>query len=189
MDFSPTDMPADQSQPSKLPPLPQLWIGYLLGVATVVAEYVALSLHPELAKAEFAIPPLYLFLAVFVGTVYWLVCIHRFHVILQCVPGWKHPISPARAVGFHFIPIYYLYWIFKWPKEISKYVNWRFHLPVMKPYLAGSIILAGFVLGLFFDPGFGLIVFFMAISYISACLRRAFALPPMPSSGAPPSAE
>ncbi len=189
MDFFPADSPADQLQQGKLPPLPQLWVGYLLGFATIVAEYVALSLHPELAKAQFAIPPLYLFLAMFVGIVYWLVCIHRYHVVLQHVPGWKHPVSPARAVGFHFIPVYYLYWIFKWPSEIAKFVNARFQQPVMKPYLSGSIILAGFAMGLFFDPGLGLIVFFTAASYISACLRRALALPPVPPAAPPPSAE
>lgn len=189
MSFSPADMPADRSQPSELPSLPQLWVGYLLGFATMAAEYVALSLHPELAKAEFAIPPLYLFLAMFVGTVYWLVCVYRYHVVLQHVLGWKHPVSPARSVGFHFIPVYYLYWIFKWPQEISKYVNWRFQQPVMKPYLAGAIILSGFVIAVFMDPGLGLIALFMADSYISACLRRAFALRPMPPTDAPPSAE
>ena len=190
MDFSPANSPTGQLTPEKLPPLPQLWVGYLLGFATIVAEYVAMSLHPELAKAEFSIPPLYLFLVVFVGTVYWLVCIHRYHLVLQHVSGWKHPISPARSVGFHFIPIYYLYWVFKWPREIARFVNWKFQQPVMKPYLAGSIILAGFAIGLFFDPGLGLIVFFVAASYISAYLRRALALPPTSLAGtAPPSAE
>lgn len=187
MDFSPADVPADRSQPSEVPRLPQLWVGYLLGLATVVSEYVALSRHPELAKVQLAIPPLYLFLSVFVGVVYWLVCVHRYHVILEQVPGWKHPVSPARSVGFHFIPIYYLYWIFKWPREITKYVNWRFHQPVMKPYLAGAIILSGFAISLLLDPGLGLIALFMAASYISACLRRALALPPMAPRSAPPS--
>ncbi|MGC2753120.1 MAG: hypothetical protein WCA40_12225, partial [Candidatus Acidiferrum sp.] len=77
----------------------------------------------------------------------------------------------------------------KWPREISKYVNWRFQQPVMKPYLAGSIILTGFVISLLFDPGLALIVFFLAASYISACLRRAFALPPIPPANMPPSAQ
>ncbi|MGB6596085.1 MAG: hypothetical protein WBE70_03090, partial [Candidatus Acidiferrum sp.] len=80
MDFSPVDLPVEQTQSAKLPPLPQLWVGYLLGLATIVAEFVAASLHPELAKADFAIPPLYLFLVMFVGGVYWLVCVYRYHV-------------------------------------------------------------------------------------------------------------
>jgi len=35
--------------PVALPALPMIWIGYLLGVATIIAEFVAVSLHPELA--------------------------------------------------------------------------------------------------------------------------------------------
>jgi hypothetical protein len=185
MDFSPANLPAEHTRPGPLPPLPQLWVGYLLGFATIVAEFVAASLHPELAKADFPIPPLYLFLVMFVGGVYWLVCVYRYHVVMQHVPAWKHPISPARAVGFHFIPIYNLYWVFKWPQEIARFVNWRFQFPLMKPQMVGLMVFAAFVLRFLFDPGLGLILLFLAASYVSGCLRRAFALPPMPTESTP----
>ena len=97
---------------------------YLLGVATIIAEFVAVSLDPQLAK-QGGIPPLYLFLVSFIGGVYWFVCIYRYHVILAIVTGRKYPISPARAVGFHFIPFYQFYWVFKWPIEIARFVNFR----------------------------------------------------------------
>ena len=108
MDVSPGGLPADQRKP----PLPQLWVGYLLGFATIVAEFVDASLHSAdvvINEIPIPIPNLYLFLLMFVGSVYWLVCVYRYHLVMQQVPGWKHPISPARAVGFHFIPIYNLY--------------------------------------------------------------------------------
>jgi hypothetical protein len=176
------DQPAQNPQPGSLPPLPQLWVGYLLGLATIVAEFVAVSLHPELAKAQFVIPPLYLFLVIFVGGVYWLVCVYRYHVLLAAVPGWKHPISPARAVGFHFIPLYNLYWVFKWPQEIARFVNWRLNRPLMKPQMVGLAVLAAFVVRFILDPGLGLILLFAAASYVSECLRRAL-------SSAPPQRE
>ncbi len=182
MNSSDTDMPQSGNAGAALPKLPVIWIGYLLGVATIVAEFIAVDLHPELAK-ERGIPPLYLFLVSFVGGVYWFVCIHRYHVILANVPGWKHPISPARAVGFHFIPFYNLYWIFVWPKEIAKFVNQRLRAPVMKPVTVGVSILGALVLRLF-DPGFGLILLFLPMSYISECLRRAFAAGPLTPSSA-----
>jgi hypothetical protein len=188
MEPSSGDLPAEQTRPSALPPLPQLWIGYLLGFATIIAEFVAVSLHPELAKEGTLIPPLYLFLVLFVGGVYWLVCVFKYHVVMRHVPGWKHPISPARAVGFHFIPIYNFYWVFKWPQEIARFVNWRFQQPVMKPQMVGLMIFAAFVLRFLFDPGLGLILLFLAASYVSGCLRRAFALPPVPTITTPPSA-
>jgi hypothetical protein len=189
MDDPPRDLPAEQLQLGKLPPLPQLWVGYLIGLANIVAEFAYGSVHPEMAKEEFTIPPLYLFLLIFIGWVYWLVCVYRYHEIMQRMPGWKHPISPARAVGFHFIPIYNLYWFFKWPREIAKFVNWRFGQPVMKPQMVGLMFFAAYVLHFLFDPGLGLIMLFLAASYVSGCLRRAFALPPMPIVGTPPSIE
>ena len=189
MDDSQDGLSAAGLHSGKLPPLAQLWVGYLLGFATIVAEFAAAALHPEMAQAEFPIPPLYLFLVMFVGGVYWLVCVYRYHVVMQHVPGWKHPISPARAVGFHFIPIYNLYWVFKWPQEIARFVNWRFAQPLMKPQMVGLMVFAAFVLRFFFDPGLGLILLFLAASYVSACLRRALALPPAPTESAPHSPE
>lgn len=158
-----------------------IWIGYVLGIATIIAEFVAVQLNPELAR-EGGIPPLYLFLVSFVGGVYWFVCIYRYHVIMNAVPGWSHPISPARAVGFHFIPFYNLYWVFKWPKEIAAFVDLRLRQPVMKPVAVSVAVLAALILRIL-DPGLGLILLFLPLSYISECLRRAFAAP---SAAAPP---
>jgi hypothetical protein len=190
MDVSSGGLPVDQRKPVGLPPLPQLWVGYLLGLATMVAEFVDASLHrPDVVIDEIPIPNLYLFLLMFVGSVYWLVCVYRYHVVMQHVPGWKHPISPVRAVGFHFIPIYNLYWVFKWPPEIARFVNWRFGQPVMKPQMVGLMIFAAFVMRFLFDPGLGLILLFLAASYVSGCLRRALALPPMPTPSPPPSTD
>jgi hypothetical protein len=189
MDFSPGESSSEQTQPGNLPPLPQLWVGYLLGFATVIAELVAASLNPEMAKTAFLIPPLYLFLLLLVGWVYWLVCVYRYHEVMQRVPGWKHPISPARAVGFHFLLGYNLYWFYKWPREIAMFVNWRFGKPVMRPRMVGLMFLVAYVLRILFDPGLGLIMLFLAASYLSGCLRRAFALPSTPTVSTPSSTE
>ncbi len=159
--------------------LPKIWIGYLLGVATFVAELVAVALHPEFAKGENPIPPLYLFLAVFVGGVYWLVCVYQYHGVMAQIPGWKHPISPVRAVGFHFIPLYNFYWVFHWPREIARFVNWRMQKPLMKPELVGAGVFAAFVVRFLLDAGLGLILLFVAASYVSGCLRAALATPPV----------
>jgi hypothetical protein len=189
MDDSPGELATEDIQPEKLPPFPQLWIGYLIGLANVVAGFVYASLHPQAAQEEFPIPPLYLFLLIFVGWVYWLVCVYRYHEIMRRVPGWKHPISPARAVGFHFLLGYNLYWSFKWPREIAKFVNWRFGKIVMKPEMVGLMFLAAYVLHFLFDPGLGLVMLFLGASYLSGCLRRAFALGPLPTLSTPPSTE
>ncbi len=91
--------------------------------------------------------------------------------------GCFQPDTLARAVGFHFIPFYNFYWIFKWPKEIAKFVNWRLRAPVMKPVPVGVAVLGALVLRIL-DPGFGLILLFFPMSYVSECLRRALVVPP-----------
>lgn len=190
MDFPAGEIPADQMQPAELPPLPRLWVGYLLALATIVGEFVDASLHPsDAAITEIRIPNLYLFLLLFLGWVYWLVCVYRYHEVMQGVPGWKHPISPARAVGFHFIPVYNLYWFSKWPEEIARFVNVRFGQPVLRTKVIGLMFFAAYLLRILFDPGLGLFLLFLAASYISGCLRRAFALPPMPTVRTPVSKE
>ena len=192
MDFSSEDMREQGARDGALPPLPRIWIGYLLGLVTIVAELVAISLHPELAKgsdiakSEFVIPPLYLFLASFVGFVYWFVCVYQIHVVLARVPGWNHPISAARAVGFHFIPVYFLYWVFKWPQEIARFVNGRLRRTVMKPVAIGVAMLLALVMRLL-DPGFGLILLFMPLSYVTRCVQYALAEPPASAHNFPAS--
>jgi len=191
MDFSSGDLPARVAQDNALPSMPKIWIGYLLGVATMVAEFVAVSLHPELAQAPdlskgpFVVPPLYLFLTAFVGGIFWLACIYRIHAVLARVPGWKHPISPARAAGFHFIPFYSLYWIFKWPLEISRFVNGRLRRALMKPAIIGVAILLALVMHIL-DSGFGLILMFLPLSYVAQCVKQALAEPRQPVGDVPP---
>ena len=100
--------------------MPKLWIGYLLAAATLIGETVAVSRNPDLAKSgQFIVPPLEIFLPAFVARVYWFVCVYRYHKILAAVPNYVHPVTPGKAVGFHFIPVYNIYWIFYWPTAIA----------------------------------------------------------------------
>lgn len=154
--------------------LPKIWIGYLLAFAALIGEMIVVARHPaEAGKGiQFEVPPLELFLPTFLAAVYWLVCIHQFHVILANVPGWKHPVSPRRAVWLHLIPFFNLYWIFRWPYAIAVFVNSRLHAGVMSYWFAG----VGFVLALacrIFDPALGTAILFLISSRISLHLKRA----------------
>jgi hypothetical protein len=91
MDWSGGESGQQQLQPEALPPFPRIWVGYLLGVATLVAEMIAITLHAQLAKEPLLIPPLCLFLANFISLVYWLVRVYEFHVILLQASGRLRP--------------------------------------------------------------------------------------------------
>jgi hypothetical protein len=156
--------------------LPRIWIGYLLCLSTFIAEVMVVAEHPEIANGQLFIPPLPLFLLGFISFIYWLVCIHKLHMVLAHVPGWQHSISPARAVWFHFIPIYSLYWLYKWPTEIAKFVNWSLQAPLMKPRNAGIFVVASYILAILLGPG-GLILLFFSLSHLNNWVRRALIAP------------
>jgi hypothetical protein len=168
------------------PLLPGLRLGFGLAISIFVLEGVWGVQHelargtPESRSAGGYAAALTLVCA-FVSTAYVLHCISTYHHVVGKADGWSHPISPKRAVRFHFIPIFNLYWDFKWPIEIAKFVNWRIQSHRMSGVLAGSFILAGFLISGFFDLSIGLTVILCAFAYISRCLRDAFAAAPVPA--------
>jgi hypothetical protein len=180
MDWSNGGSRETETRPGARPPLPRIWVGYLLGFLTIITEIIAVTLHPELAKGQLLVPPLYLFLANFISLVYWLVCAYEFHAVLAQVTDGHYPIKPLRAAWFHLIPIYGLYWVFKWPRELARFVNSRFEAPLMKPDKTGLTVFAAFTAFLLLDRGLGMILLCFAASYLSRCLRLA--LNPQPIS-------
>lgn len=186
MDWSGGQSQEQQSESKALPPLPRIWIGYLLGVATMIAEMIAVTLHPELVKEPLLLPPLYLFLANFISVIYWLVCVYEYHVVLAQATAGAYPIKPLRAAWFHLIPIYGLYWVFRWPRELALFVNSRREAPLMRPDRTGLAVFTAFAVFLVLDHGLGMILLFWAASYLSRSLRYALAARPTPPGGQPP---
>jgi hypothetical protein len=110
------------------------------------------------------------------GFVYWLFCVHRFHKVLAEATAGKYPISPRDAVGYHFLPLYNLYWIFYWPNTLARFVNERNSPPRMVVGLAGGLLLAGF-LACRLDSALGLTIIFSVSVYLKNGIRRAVATP------------
>lgn len=186
MDWSGGESGEPQLRQGAMPPFPRIWVGYLLGVATLVTEIIAVILHPELVKEPLLVPPLYLFLANFISLIYWLVCVYEFHVILWHQSAGGYPIKPLRAAWFHLIPFYGLYWVFKWPRELARFVNTRLQLPFMNPDRTGLAVFAAFVAFLLLDRGLGMILLFWSASYLSRCLRHALTAQPASPEGSVP---
>jgi hypothetical protein len=183
MDWSDGKSQGQQVEPGVLARFPRIWIGYLLGLATLIAEMIAVALHPELAKEPLLIPPVYLFLANFISLVYWLVCVYEYHTVLAQATAGAYPIKPVRAAWFHLIPIYGLYWVYKWPRELAKFVNSRLQAPLMRPDRTGLAVFIAFAAFLVLDRGVGMILLFWAASYLSRCLRYALAARPASPAG------
>ena len=163
----------EQTQQTAVPRYPRIWIGYLLGVATLIAEMVTVSLHPELTKTQLFVPPLYLFLPSFISLVYWLVCVYEFHIVLAHATSGAYPIKPLRAAWFHLIPLFgWFYWPYKWARELARFVNSRPPGSLLKPERTGAAIALAFIVFLV-DRGFGMMLLFWAASHLSRSLRLA----------------
>ncbi len=164
------------SQEGHTEQFPRVWIGYLLSLLTFLGEVYAVEQNPDLANGGAPIP-LSIYLPAFVSLAYWLVCVHRYHVILGRVEGWGHPISPNRAVWFHFIPLYNFYWIARWPQAIAEFANWRLQSNEMKAWVVSVGILGSVLCRISVDASFGLALLFVTCSYISEKLKRALETP------------
>ena len=174
---------SDADRPS--PELPDLRFGFGLAIVLFVLEIVwgvqkELARETPEAQSAGGYAAAATSMGAIVSTAYVLHCISTYHYVVGDVEGWCHPISPKRAVRFHFIPIFNLYWDFKWPKEIARFVNWRMQSHRMSGVLVGALVLVGSLIGGFFDVSIGLIVILSAFTYISRCLRDAFDAPPLP---------
>jgi hypothetical protein len=170
---------------SVLPQLPDLRLGVGIAIAVFALEIVW-GVQQELARgtpdsrSAGGYAAALTFLGAIVSTAYVLSCIARYHQVVCDAEGWAHPISPRKAVRFHFIPVFNLYWDFKWPKEIARFVNWRMQRRRMSGALVGALVLVAFVVGGFLDVSVGLGIILSAFAYISRCLRDAFASRPVP---------
>lgn len=161
--------------PSELTPvssLPRVWVGFLFAAAFLWAELAEL----EAGNAD-SIGP-YTITAAITGWVYWLFCVHRFHKILREIsrdqdgdPTYR--TTPAQAVGFHFIPIYSLVWIFKWPIDLVEYVNGHSSARMISGGLLGTLYFGSILVLRLLDGAVGLALMFGLGLYIAQNLRRA----------------
>jgi hypothetical protein len=98
--------------------------------------------------------------------VYFLVCLFQLHNRLQTATKGAYPISPGKAVGFHFIPFYNFYWIFKWPAEITKFINTQAKSKRYFTGMGGLCILGALLVGLIPIPTGGRGSFIMLGGFI-----------------------
>ncbi len=155
-------------------PLRKIWIGFAFSLAFLVAEIVDVAADGQSPGAKLGI----LMAAVF-GWFYWLTCVQRFHTILKQISprvagASTYPITPSQAVGYHFIPFYNLFWLFKWPMVLSKYLRENTSVRIVPGGLLGLFSFLGLLLRVA-DGFLGLSVMFCVALYISRKLREAVA--------------
>jgi hypothetical protein len=160
-------------------PFPRVWIGYLVTLLLFLPLVVE-SIQLAEIERHLTVPPIALLSIAWLGSVYWLFCVHRLHSIVAEATGGRYPIAAAQASGFHFIPFFNLYWIFKWPAAMGRLLRENGNGTLLGGWL-GVPILLGFVIEKFIDFALGLLILFSIMTYVVSTVRRAAAVKPLES--------
>ena len=155
-----TEPESDEQVPYSSPPW--VWIGFLFAGAFFTLEILFVFLELDEASVDVILK-----LVAIAGAIYWMVCVHRIHKILSELTRGRYPITPGQAAAFHIIPIYNIVWLFKWPMELSSYLNSRGRVKIIAGGLIGALFLLSFLLRLF-DGSFGMASMFGVLWYVSA---------------------
>jgi hypothetical protein len=147
--------------PTSVSPLPKVWIGFPL--ALLVFFFELLEVIFEMERNAF----LWRIVLVLVVFAYWLFCIQRIHTVLAELSCNQYPVTPNKAAAFHLIPIFNLYWIFKWPNELANYINGKGRVQMIGGLGLGFLLLGSFFLLKRVDSAFGLVCLFSIAMYIN----------------------
>jgi hypothetical protein len=162
------DRPIFPPDPIRTDELLPLWIGFA-GTGLVFAAEVAVGRFSA-NVASWVLP---IWIATFATCVYWTACVHRIHRLLGEATNGGYPITPGRAAGDHFIPLYHLYWIFAWPLALENFFASYDSGTSLPGTAVGFAILISAVTMRTFDCSIGLVLVFATMAYIYARVRRA----------------
>ena len=151
--------------------LPVLWPGYLiLAISFIVEIFADLKVSP----------------GGLICGIYWFSCLHRIHALLSEISNGSYPIKPGKAVWYHFIPFFNLYWIFKWTNEMEKFVNARLRSSGgMNDIASGIFLLVGFGVGKILGGVFGMAILLGVLIYIKSKIKMVFSAIPLCEEKAP----
>jgi hypothetical protein len=158
-DTNPAEAPVKSSPP-------WVWIGFLFAGAFFMIEVLFVILELE----ESAINGVLTLLMVG-GWIYWLICVHRIHKILAELTRNRYPISPGEGSLKHIIPFYNLVWVFKWPAELSDYINRHGRVKMISGYAIGGMLLFSLLLRMV-DGAFGMAFIFGVTMYVSNKVKK-----------------
>ncbi len=131
--------------------LPESWIG-LLFIITYYLGYLGGMINSN-----------YLLISSFSrvgGGIYWLFYIYKLHKVLDAVSYNKYPISPGKAVGYHFIPFFNIFWVFKWLTEFTKFIGAQKDINIFPGWIVALLVIGSLFLESIVDIGIFLIVVF-----------------------------
>lgn len=180
---SPVRVPAAPGEPLALASelhtrLPNVWVGYAITFLTLALALPGVLSEDNADNIDLPALALILFL---VGWFFWLFFVHRVHRVLREATMGAYSVSPRKAVGFQFIPLYSLVWVFVWPRRIAKFVNNQGGAVRMSGWLPGiALFLASFLGAISVLGPLHLLILFATGHYFTRKLKKV--LPPFAAS-------
>ena len=145
---------------------PWVWVGFVFAGAFFLIGVTMVLLRVDEATFQVILVPIAL-----AGWIYWLVCIHRIHKILNELTANRYPYTPGEAAAKHLIPFYNLVWLFKWPTELSNYLNRKGRVQIISGGAIGAMLLLSLLLR-WVDGAVGMATLFGVTMYISAKVKK-----------------
>lgn len=146
--------------------LPRMWIGMALA---------GLCLFAQVGDGDSIV-----LLVSIIGSCYALFCVHRIHKVFAEYTLNRYPISPRKAVLFHFIPVFEYYWLFRWSHQIFNFIdgNEVSAGKIKTKWWLGTLLTTVSILG-WFTPfkALRLFVLFGIGTYITRRLKAALPAP------------
>jgi len=150
---------------------PKVWPGYILAISAFLFAMIESMVNPQ---NKFSVSA---FLITIIAIVYWNVCVYKIHKTVFIMADNCYPISPARAVGFGFLPFYNIYWMFKWPAETIHFIKHRSNTKVWGPAIPGLLfLLSGSISAIL--GALGIIIEFAVLTYLVKKLKEDLAIKP-----------
>lgn len=114
-----------------------------------------------------------------ISMVFWFVAVYQLHKVLAVATNGKYPISARKAVGFEFIPIYNIYWMFKWPGELALFLNDIKGSKVIAKNTPGCVFLLSVMLGRFIG-NLSIVIDFVMLRHLISQTRIVLATTTLP---------
>lgn len=139
--------------------LPVIWPAYIILAISFVAE--------SFVDLNWTVSP-----GGLICGIYWLCCVHRIHVVQAEITNGSYPITPGKSAGYHFIPLFNLYWIFKWTNEMEIFIN-----SILRPrggmngVAAGILLLICATVGRVLIEVFGIAIMLGVLIYINSKIQ------------------
>ncbi len=137
------------------PSILNLYVGYFFAATFFGYEFFSLEAPYDLIVR--------LSIGLF-GWLYFLYLVYTVHEVIEVRYSKQYPISPTKAMFTHLIPIYQVYWVYKWPRSLQDYIRRREQKDFFDSKVVVALLLGGTALTRFdFAIGYALVTTAMLI--------------------------